>query len=94
MDPRGPADRLIGPWTAVPSPAPHQALAAAAGITSIPALMAFRDRTLVFPQPGALNTAVLEQVIEGVKNLDTASPVPRQHSHRAEEIAGLTGRAR
>lgn len=51
----------------------EQALAAAAGITSIPTLMAFRDKTLVFSQPGALNAAGLEQVIEGVKNLDMAS---------------------
>jgi thioredoxin 1 len=51
----------------------EQALAAAAGITSIPTLMAFRDKTLVFSQPGALNAAGLEQVIEGVKNLDMAT---------------------
>lgn len=51
----------------------EQALAAAAGITSIPTLMAFRDKTLVFSQPGALNAAGLERVIEGVKNLDMAS---------------------
>ena len=51
----------------------EQALAAAAGITSIPTLMAFRDKTLVFSQPGALNATGLEQVIEGVKNLDMAS---------------------
>jgi thioredoxin 1 len=51
----------------------EQALAAAAGITSIPTLMAFRDKTLVFSQPGALNAAGLEQVIEGVKKLDMAS---------------------
>ena len=37
----------------------EQALAAAAGITSIPTLMAFRDKTLVFSQPGALNAAGL-----------------------------------
>jgi len=51
----------------------QQALAAAAGITSIPTLMAFRDKTLVFSQPGALNAAGLEQVIQGVKNLDMAA---------------------
>lgn len=51
----------------------EQALAAAAGITSIPTLMAFRDKTLVFSQPGALNAAGLEQVIQGVKNLDMAA---------------------
>ena len=51
----------------------QQGLAAAAGITSIPTLMAFRDRTLVFSQPGALNAAGLEQVIQGIKNLDMAA---------------------
>jgi thioredoxin 1 len=33
--------------------------------------MAFRDKTLVFSQPGALNTG-LEEVIQEVKNLDVA----------------------
>ena len=48
----------------------EQALAAAANITSIPTLMAFKDKTLVFSQPGALNAAGLEEVIQAVKNLD------------------------
>ncbi|HEY3534112.1 MAG TPA: thioredoxin domain-containing protein [Pedococcus sp.] len=48
----------------------EQALAAAANITSIPTLMAFRDGILVFAQPGALPAQSLEQVIEGVKGLD------------------------
>lgn len=48
----------------------EQALAAAADITSIPTLMAFRDRILVFAQPGALPAAALEQVIAGVRGLD------------------------
>jgi thioredoxin 1 len=48
----------------------EQALAAAANITSIPTLMAFRDGILVFAQPGALPAQGLEQVIEGVKGLD------------------------
>jgi thioredoxin 1 len=45
-------------------------LAGAAGITSIPMLMAFRDAILVFAQPGALPAAALEQVIEAVRGLD------------------------
>jgi thioredoxin 1 len=45
-------------------------LAGAAGITSIPTLMAFRERVLVFSQPGALPAAGLEQVIAGVRGLD------------------------
>ncbi len=32
--------------------------------------MAFKDNTLVFSQPGALNAAGLEEVIQTVKNLD------------------------
>ena len=45
-------------------------LAGMANITSIPTLMAFRDKILVFSQPGALPGAALEQVITAVKDLD------------------------
>jgi thioredoxin 1 len=45
-------------------------LSAAAQITSIPTLMAFRDGILVFSQPGALPAAALEQVIQAVRELD------------------------
>jgi len=48
----------------------EQSLAAAARITSIPTLMAFREGILVFSQPGALPAASLEQVIAGVRELD------------------------
>jgi thioredoxin 1 len=48
----------------------EQALAAAANITSIPTLMAFRDGILVFAQPGALPATALQQVIDGVRGLD------------------------
>ncbi|NUR14885.1 MAG: thioredoxin [Dermatophilaceae bacterium] len=48
----------------------EQQLSAAAGITSIPTLMAFRDGILVFSQPGALPAAALEQVITAVRGLD------------------------
>ncbi|MFD1214215.1 thioredoxin [Arthrobacter sp. GCM10027362] len=50
----------------------EQALAAAAGISSIPTLMAFREGVLVFSEPGALPAAGLEDVITAVKNLDMA----------------------
>ncbi|MEX5258956.1 thioredoxin [Kocuria sp. CPCC 205263] len=50
----------------------EQRLAAAAGISSIPTLMAFRGGVLVFSQPGALPAAGLEQVITAVKGLDMA----------------------
>jgi thioredoxin len=48
----------------------EQALAASARITSIPTLMAFKDGTLVFSQPGALPAAALEQLITSVEQLD------------------------
>ena len=48
----------------------EQSLAAAARITSIPTLMAFREGILVFSQPGALPAASLEQVIAGIRELD------------------------
>ena len=64
----------------------EQALAAAAQITSIPTLMAFRDGILVFAQPGALRAPQLEQVIDAVRGLDmdkvraeiAAQPAPAQ----------------
>jgi thioredoxin 1 len=46
------------------------ALSAAAQITSIPTLMAFRDGILVFSQPGALPAASLEKLIQAVRDLD------------------------
>ena len=45
-------------------------LSAAAQITSIPTLMAFRDGILVFSQAGALPAAALEKVIQAVRELD------------------------
>jgi thioredoxin 1 len=48
----------------------QQELASAAGISSIPTLMAFRDGILVFAQPGALPPSALDQVINGVRGLD------------------------
>ena len=48
----------------------EQGLAAAAQITSIPTLMAFREGILVFSQPGALPPAALQQVVDGIKTLD------------------------
>ncbi|MFN8103354.1 MAG: thioredoxin [Acidimicrobiia bacterium] len=45
-------------------------LAGAAGIMSIPTLMAFRDGILVFSQPGALPAATLDELIAKVRELD------------------------
>ncbi len=48
----------------------EQALAASARITSIPTLMAFKDGSLVFSQPGALPAAALDELITAVEQLD------------------------
>jgi thioredoxin 1 len=48
----------------------QQQIAAAAGITAIPTLMAFRDGIMVFNQAGALPAPALEQLVEAVKGLD------------------------
>ncbi len=48
----------------------QQDLAARFGIMSIPTLMAFRDRVLLYSQPGALPPAALEEVLTQVKALD------------------------
>ena len=47
-----------------------QRVAAAAGITAIPTLMAFREGVIVFNQAGALPAPALAQIVEGVKKLD------------------------
>ena len=56
----------------------EQALAAAAHITSIPTLMAFKSGTLVFSQPGALPAAALEEVITAVRDLDLEAALAEQ----------------
>ncbi|EYR62007.1 thioredoxin [Actinotalea ferrariae CF5-4] len=48
----------------------EQALAAQAGISSIPTLMIFREGILVFAQPGALPATALEDLITQAKALD------------------------
>ena len=48
----------------------NQDLSRAAGIVSIPTLMAFRDNILVFSQAGALPAPALENLIGQVRALD------------------------
>jgi len=48
----------------------QQRIAAAAGITAIPTLMAFREGVMVFNQAGALPAPALEQLVDAVKGLD------------------------
>ena len=48
----------------------QQELAGMFGITSIPTLVAFREKVLVFGEAGALPATELEKVIGAVKELD------------------------
>ena len=68
----------------------EQQLAAEAGITSIPTLMAFREKVLVFSQPGALNAQQLEQVVDAVKALD----MDEVHAHVARSQAEAAAAAK
>lgn len=48
----------------------EQELAGAFGIRSIPTLMAFRDKVVLYSQPGALPSDALEDLVQQVKALD------------------------
>jgi thioredoxin len=48
----------------------QQQLAGAAGIQSIPTLMIFREKVLIFSQPGALPAPALDEIIQKVRDLD------------------------
>jgi thioredoxin len=48
----------------------EQDLAGAFGIRSIPTLMVFREKVILFQQAGALPGSALEQVISQAKNVD------------------------
>src|SRR6266404_7671492 len=48
----------------------EQELAASFNIRSIPTLMIFRDKVLLFAQPGALSQNVLEELVRKVRELD------------------------
>ena len=61
----------------------EKALASAAGISSIPTLMVFREGVLVFSQPGALPGAALEEVITQVQGLDMTEVHEKVRAMRA-----------
>ncbi len=50
----------------------EQEIAGSFGIRSIPTLMVFREKVLLFQQAGALPASALEQVLEQAKALDMA----------------------
>ena len=62
----------------------EQSLAAAAGIQSIPTLMVFREKVLIFSQAGALPPAALDDLITQVKGLDMEAVHAEIAKQRAE----------
>jgi thioredoxin 1 len=70
----------------------EQQLSAAAGITSIPTLMAFREGVLVFSQPGALPAPALEELITAVKGLDMEDVHRQVAAQQAQQGTRQEGR--
>jgi thioredoxin 1 len=69
----------------------EQALSAAAGITSIPTLMAFRDGICVYRESGALPAPALEQLIEAVEALDMEDVRAKVAAQSSSDGAGDSG---
>ena len=70
----------------------EQGLSQAAGIASIPTLMAFRGGILVFNQAGALPGPMLERVVDAVRSLDMDEVRAQLAGQDAARVGG-TGRA-
>jgi len=66
----------------------QQDLAGAFGIRSIPTLMIFREKVLLFSQPGALPPAAVEDLLTKVKALDMAEIHKKVAEQAAAEAAG------
>ena len=61
-------------------------------IRSIPTLMVFREKIIVFSQPGALPQSALEQVVEKAKALDM-DEIRKEIEAEARAADGKTGTA-
>jgi thioredoxin 1 len=68
----------------------EQQLSAAAGISSIPTLMIFRDGILIFSQPGALPAPALDEIIGKVQELDM-DDIRKQIAEEASKSNSATG---
>ena len=66
----------------------ERSLAASAGISSIPTLMAFREGILLYAQPGALPAPSLEQLIAAVRGADMAQVHAQVANEEAAAAAG------
>ena len=62
----------------------EQSLAGAAGIQSIPTLMVFREKVLLFSQAGALPPAALDDLLSQVKGLDMVAVHAEVEKQRTE----------
>ena len=65
----------------------QQEIAGAFGIRSIPTLMVFREKVIVFQQAGALPGSALEQVLTQAKALDMAK-VHQEIAQQQKQAAG------
>lgn len=63
-------------------------LGAAFEIRSIPTLMVFRDRVLLFSQAGALPMAMLEELVEKAKSLDMEEIRKEIEAQQAQQSRG------
>jgi thioredoxin len=66
----------------------QQELAGAFGIRSIPTLMVFREKVILFQQAGALPGNALEQVISQAKSLDMAKVHQELAAHQEQKQGG------
>ena len=74
----------------------QQELAGAFNIRSIPTLMVFREKVILFQQAGALPGQALEQVLTQAKSLDMAKvhgEIAQQEIARQGEAGAAQGRA-
>ncbi len=66
----------------------EQDLAAAFQIRSIPTVMAFREKVLVYSQPGMLDERQLDQIIGAIKELDMEEVHAQVAAQEAADDAG------
>ena len=71
----------------------QQELAGSFGIRSIPTLMVFREKVILFQQAGALPGNALEQVISQAKSLDMAKVHAEVSSQQAAQQSEAEGKA-
>ncbi len=69
----------------------QQELAGAFNIRSIPTLMVFREQVILYSEAGALPAAGLEQLIEGVRNVNMAEVRAEIAAQQKGDISGDLG---